>query len=61
MLEVLSLTAFAGVCYLLLIAIPSLVEKITSAEFKKSYGRFWQNRPVFLRKILFLNHAKILV
>lgn len=47
MFEVLSLTAFAGVCYLLLIAIPSLVEKITSAEFKKSYGRFLAKTDLF--------------
>lgn len=37
MFEVLSLIVFAGVCYLLLIAIPTFVEKISSGEFKKAY------------------------
>ncbi len=37
MLEVISLVCFAFVCYLLLIGIPSFVEKVSSEEFKNAY------------------------
>ncbi len=40
MLEMLSLIVFAGICYLMLIVIPSVIEKVTSEEFKKSYIKF---------------------
>lgn len=40
MLEMFSLILFAGICYLMLIVIPTVVEKITSEEFKKSYIKF---------------------
>lgn len=40
MFEVLSVVAFAAVCYLLLIGIPGFVEKITSEDFKKSYLKY---------------------
>jgi len=37
MFEVFSLILFAGVCYLLLIGVPSIIEKVTSEEFKNAY------------------------
>ncbi len=37
MFEVINLICFAFVCYLLLIGIPSIVEKVSSEEFKNAY------------------------
>ncbi len=37
MFDVISLVCFAFVCYLLLIGIPSIVEKVSSEEFKNAY------------------------
>jgi len=37
MIEALSLIVFAGVFCLLMIVVPSVVEKVSSEEFKKSY------------------------
>lgn len=40
MFETLSLIVFAGLCYLFLIGVPSVVEKVSSEEFKHSYLMF---------------------
>ena len=37
MFEMLGLAVFAGVVYLFLVVVPSVVEKLSSEEFKKSY------------------------
>ena len=36
-MEALSLVLFAGVVYLLLVVVPSVVEKVSTPEFKKSF------------------------
>lgn len=40
MFEALSLIVFAGIFYLLLIAVPSVIEKTSDAEFKTSYMKY---------------------
>ena len=37
MFEVINLVCFAVVCYLLLIGVPSIVEQVSSEEFKNAY------------------------
>lgn len=36
-MEALGLVSFAALVYCLLVVVPSVVEKVTSSEFKKSY------------------------
>ncbi len=40
MFEAMSLIVFAGIFYLLLIAVPSLIEKMSDPEFKTSYLKY---------------------
>ncbi len=37
MLEALGLVVFAGVVYLFLVVVPTVVEKVSSEEFKEAY------------------------
>ncbi len=37
MFEVINLVCFAVVCYLLLIGVPSIIEQVSSEEFKNAY------------------------
>lgn len=37
MLEIISIILFAGITYTFLIVVPTIVEKVSSAEFRKAY------------------------
>ncbi len=52
MFEVINLVCFAVVCYLLLIGVPSIVEQVSSEEFKNAYLKILEKQICILTESL---------